>query len=311
MKTLKCCVVLSTYNGMKYVLNQLESLRSQSRTPDEVIIGDDCSTDTTVKVIENYIKGNHLDWKVLSSKKNRGYYYNFMTLAYQASSDIVFFCDQDDIWKTDKIETMMGYFERNEKWLAISCNVQYVNKEGDEIKSSDYFNVNKITRIDLKDILYTSNILGCTLGFRKNLLNLVDQSRLEATIGSHDTLISILAAAKHGLYKIPYVGVDYRVHGQNTSMKKGIPRLKQIERLKCFYCDLNEALVKDNDITEKMRRKIEIVAKLQTNRIQWFKTGDIWHHIYYLSEYFDFTGSIYRGIRLFGADLYYYHKNGT
>lgn len=309
MKTLRCSVVLSTYNGERYILEQLESIRRQSRIPDEVIIGDDCSTDGTVNIIKNYIEKNSLNWKIVTSKKNRGYYRNFMWLSYQAKDDVIFFCDQDDIWKLDKIEVMMDYFEKREDLLAVSCNIRCIDQNGSTIKNHDYFNVKKDTQIKLKNILYTSNILGCTLGFRKELLENVNRKVLKATEGSHDTLISILAAAENGLYKISYVGVNYRIHGQNTSMKKGNSRLQQIKSMNCFYCDLNKATFDKNEFSDEVRRKLENAEELQNERIRLFTARNVWHQVCYIRKYFHFTGSIRRGIRLFMADLYYCNKN--
>ncbi len=309
MKTLRCSVVLSTYNGEQYILEQLESIRRQSRIPDEVIIGDDCSTDRTVKIVKNYIEKNSLDWKIVASKENRGYYRNFMWLSYQAKDDVIFFCDQDDIWKSDKIEVMMNYFEKREDLLAVSCNIQCIDQNGNTIKNHDYFNVKKDTQIKLKNILYTSNILGCTLGFRKELLEIVNRKVLKAMEGSHDTLISILAAAGNGLYKISYVGVNYRIHGQNTSMKKGNSRLQQIKNMKYFYCDLNKAIFDKNKFSGTVRRKLKNAEELQTERIRWFTERNVWHQFCCIRKYLHFVGGIKRGIRLFMADLYYCNKN--
>lgn len=309
MKTLRCSVVLSTYNGEQYILEQLESIRKQSRIPDEVIIGDDCSTDGTVKIVKNYIEKNSLDWKIVTSEENRGYYRNFMWLSYQAKDDVIFFCDQDDIWKSDKIEVMMNYFEKREDLLAVSCNIQCIDQNGNTIKNHDYFNVKKDTQIKLKNILYTSNILGCTLGFRKELLETVNRKVLKAMEGSHDTLISILAAAGNGLYKISYVGVNYRIHGQNTSMKKGNSRLQQIKSMKYFYCDLNKAIFDKNKFSGTVHRKLENAEELQTERIRWFTERDVWHQFCCIRKYLHFAGGIKRGIRLFMADLYYCNKN--
>ena len=104
---MKTSVVMSTYNGEEYIIEQLDSLRNQSRPADEVLIADDCSTDNTVDIVRNYIKKNNLTtWKLVVNKQNKGWRRNFMEAMWSTSGDLVFPCDQDDIWRLDKIEIM-------------------------------------------------------------------------------------------------------------------------------------------------------------------------------------------------------------
>lgn len=82
MGKLSCSVILSTYNGERFVEKQLESIRKQSCIPDEVIIGDDGSKDNTVLIIANYIKRCGLYWQLICNDRNKGFYKNFVDLAY-------------------------------------------------------------------------------------------------------------------------------------------------------------------------------------------------------------------------------------
>ena len=78
-------IVLSTYNGEKNVLEQMESLLHQKRVPDEVLIFDDCSSDGTVDIVKRFIKENALDtWKLVVNKKNKGWKRNFIEGRLQA-----------------------------------------------------------------------------------------------------------------------------------------------------------------------------------------------------------------------------------
>lgn len=311
MGKLSCSVILSTYNGERFVEKQLESIRKQSCIPDEVIIGDDGSKDNTVLIIANYIKRCGLYWQLICNDRNKGFYKNFVDLAYQAKSDIVFFCDQDDIWEKNKIQESMDFFEKNPGAMAVSCNIQCIDQNDIIIKNRQYFNVARTTRIELKHILYTSNILGCTLGFRRELLAIISKDRLNAIQGSHDTLISMLASSMNGLYKIPCVGVNYRIHGQNTSMQKENSRVKQIKKAQFFYSDLNKAIVNSSAIQKVAHKKLLNAEKLQNKRLEWLKKGNIWNQFCNLTFYVGFTGGIYRGIRLWAADIYYYGRESS
>ena len=113
---LSTSVVMATYNGEKNILEQLDSLLSQTKKINEVLICDDCSTDNTVDIISSFIEKNNLSstWHLKINEKNLGWRKNFFHLLNLASQDIIFTCDQDDIWHETKIEEMSSLF-RNKK----------------------------------------------------------------------------------------------------------------------------------------------------------------------------------------------------
>ena len=307
-RTSTCSVIISTYNGALYLIQQLDSIRNQSTIPDEVIIRDDNSNDDTVKVLREYIDTYGLNWKLVVEGENKGYYRSFIDLAYLSSSDLVFFCDQDDIWETDKIEVILDFFETHSDALAVSCNIQCIDKENAPIRNHQYFNVSTVSSIGLGSILYTSNILGCTLGFKRSLLEMIDRTSLKADQGSHDTLISMLAACKNGLYKIPYVGVNYRIHGNNNSMKSDLSRKERIFKIYNYYNDLVEAIMPECDGERKSLGILKDVLVLQKQRLQFFDEKSISQIIGCLRKYCVYAGNIGRGIKLFCADIYYCYK---
>lgn len=113
---MKTAIVLSTYNGEKYILPLLDSLKDQTMSPDEVLISDDGSDDDTVSIIEQYIQEHHLlNWSIKINETNRGWRQNFMSLIQSTDADFIFPCDQDDIWYSDKIASMTHVMEQNEK----------------------------------------------------------------------------------------------------------------------------------------------------------------------------------------------------
>ena len=89
----KVSVVLSTYNGEKYIIDQLSSLLNQSYKPDEVIIQDDCSTDNTAMLANYFIEEHHLNnWKILINSKNLGWKISFWKALHKAHNEIIFLC---------------------------------------------------------------------------------------------------------------------------------------------------------------------------------------------------------------------------
>ena len=102
-------VVMATYNGERFIVEQMESIRKQSLLPDEVLIFDDGSKDKTVETVEKYICDNQLkSWNIIKNKENKGYSSNFSDAMKAASGDIIFLSDQDDIWIDNKIENMVA-----------------------------------------------------------------------------------------------------------------------------------------------------------------------------------------------------------
>ena len=118
-------LVMATYNGEKYLYEQLDSIRCQTMPPDEVIICDDCSKDSTVNMIQKYIDKYQLKhWNVCENEKNKGYSKNFSDALKLAKGDIIFLADQDDIWMLDKIEKMTDIMTSNESIELLASNVK-------------------------------------------------------------------------------------------------------------------------------------------------------------------------------------------
>lgn len=102
MEEKKFAVILSAYNGEKYIQEQLESILSQTYKNIEIVVRDDGSKDNTIQIVEQYInKGKNIR---LIKGKNLGFVKSFFELLKLVEADYYAYCDQDDIWKKDKIE---------------------------------------------------------------------------------------------------------------------------------------------------------------------------------------------------------------
>lgn len=126
-------VVLSVYNGTRYLTEQLDSLRFQTVSPDRVIIADDCSTDGSFDLICEYIEGHGLgNWTISKNSSNFGWRRSFKRLLDLASINdgIVFPCDQDDIWELDKIAVMSSILEKDSSIDVLSCAVEPFYEDG-------------------------------------------------------------------------------------------------------------------------------------------------------------------------------------
>src|ERR1700692_1867054 len=91
-------VAMATYNGQKFIREQLDSLAAQQHLPSELIITDDASSDKTVAIAEQFAKTAPFTVHIHRHEKRLGYRANFMRAASRCTSELIAFCDQDDIW---------------------------------------------------------------------------------------------------------------------------------------------------------------------------------------------------------------------
>lgn len=232
---MKISVVISTYNGEKFIKKQLQSILNQTLPPDEVIINDDNSKDNTVEIIRQFVETKQISdkWKWNVNCPNKGCYVNFISGALNASGDIIFFCDQDDIWHKEKIEKMARCFESKEDMLACYCLERYIDQNENEIKHSfkRTHNVkaakNGLKKVSLNDNIKYNKCPGLCLAFRKELLYEVAPFILKNEL-MHDLPFGNVAALKNGLYVLNEELVNYRQHSSNLSA----PKLTVLSRFK-------------------------------------------------------------------------------
>lgn len=105
-KGVSISIVLATFNGEKFINDQLESLINQTDQPHEIIISDDNSTDSTVSIVEGFSRRTKVPVRLLKNDAALGYADNFLTAAEHATGDFIAFCDQDDVWLPDKIHRL-------------------------------------------------------------------------------------------------------------------------------------------------------------------------------------------------------------
>ncbi len=107
---MKISVALATCNGSRFIHEQLKSIAAQTRQPDELIISDDGSTDETTSIVRNFAKNVSFEVILLEQQERLGVSRNFEQAIAHTNGDLVFLCDQDDIWFPEKIAVMSEYF---------------------------------------------------------------------------------------------------------------------------------------------------------------------------------------------------------
>ncbi|MBQ7594547.1 MAG: glycosyltransferase [Synergistaceae bacterium] len=200
---IRVSIAIASYNGEKYILEQLESIRTQTRFPDEVIIADDCSTDGTFELCEKFIAEHELTgWTVYQNPQNLGICANFRNVLKKCTGDYIFPCDQDDIWMPDKLEVMIKAMNDNPKINLLTSNYIAVINGKETLISLKHLDRDdgEIIQLKLTNSGLSNLRPGCTFCFRRELLdcfNVMDIPDLW-----HDALLWKYAIVRDGLFMI-------------------------------------------------------------------------------------------------------------
>ncbi len=224
---MKISIALTTFNGEKYIASQLESIMLQSRTPEEIIIADDMSSDLTVKICKDILrKYKYKNFRLIQNEKNLGYIKNFYQAIKMTSGDIIFLCDQDDVWFKDKLKNIENIFIRNKNVQAVNSGFIMIDSNEEIIPYKNhrgFLNNNMLKgNAETKELLnipfekiYRYNISpGCTMAFTKKIKNIyLEKSKCHLP---HDWEINLIAALEKGLYFYNAPLISYRIHEKNT-----------------------------------------------------------------------------------------------
>ena len=217
---MKTSVVLSAYNGEKFILEQLESIRIQTVPVDEVIILDDCSTDNTAKICQDFITLHNLShWHVEVNDKNKGFVQNFYAGFQKATGEIIFICDQDDVWRPNKVERTKYFFKNHPD--AMSMCSAFSKFYNDKILDQHVRTPNRtkggIKKINFNEFCQFQWYLGMTTAFKKSILQFHYKECI--TTIPYDISVNLIAVLHNGLYYIDEVLVNRRSYPESTSNK--------------------------------------------------------------------------------------------
>jgi glycosyltransferase involved in cell wall biosynthesis len=201
-------VCMATYNGEKYIRAQIESILIQLSENDEIIISDDGSTDQTIKIVKEISDTRIV---VVRNTSKKGVTSNFENALKNATGDLIFLSDQDDIWMPDKVEICREGLNEND--LVVS-NCMVIDENQNVIYKS-YFDVAKSGPGFFKNF-YRSTYLGCCLAFRKDILS-VALPIPPTLLLFHDWWFGFIAERCFKVKFIQRPCMYYRRHGETTS----------------------------------------------------------------------------------------------
>lgn len=289
---MKIAVIMSTYNGEKYIREQIDSILNQENVDLDLFIRDDGSKDDTTKIIKEYADKHsniHVDCGV-----NVGFRRSFISLLLKVKGyDYYAFSDQDDYWRKNKLSSAIQVIEavgNIEKCVVYYSNLKIVDGSLNYIKTTN-LDQRKQT---LQSAFSRRSIAGCTMVFNKKMYELIDKHEIVDGLlrRGHDSFIITLCYAVGGdVICDSNAYIQYRQHESNASggSKGSIYRLKK-EWNTVFNKKGQEPEIAKNilnrwsdDITEEAKNTLELVSKSNTqvgDRLKiffsrQFTTGDL------------------------------------
>ena len=279
MENIKISVVIASYNGSEYIEEQLESIRSQTLPPDELLICDDGSTDNTVDVVEKYIKKHNLQdkWSISVNGKNLGYADNFDHVALKANGSLIFFSDQDDFWEPDKIEIMTGIMEKHPECMVLCTDYTpwYTADNAPQAPKSILSrmpNNGILESIKLKKKSVYIGALGCCMCVRKKFYHDIKAYRFNGW--AQDDRMWKMAQCAHGCLILHKNLVKHRIHGNNTATYGKYHTVERRIKLFVHMLEADKQMLKyleDNHAEKKEKSIIKNHISMMERRISLIK----------------------------------------
>lgn len=272
-------IVMATYNGERYVGAQIDSILASTYQDFELFIYDDGSKDNTISILREYEQQHPDKIHVFQNETNLGVTVNFLQAISRTTMDYVMLCDQDDVWKPNKIAVTLKRMRHMEAQFskstptAVFTDAVVVDKELKVLKNS-FFCSNHLNpcKTKLPNILMENKLIGCTVMINCALRKVLQSNRLPSNAKFHDWWIALIAAS---MGKIGFVNegtILYRQHGGNVVggtgfvryVKNRISALKsQREAITALYRQAEEFLsIYDILLSDDSRMMIKMFSQL-------------------------------------------------
>lgn len=238
MNNKRISIAIATYNGERFLREQLDSLYSQTRLADEVVVSDDGSTDGTIRILEEYRQRYGLQYSIHSEQQ--GVNGNFMHAIAMTTGDYICICDQDDIWKTNKIAMLEKAMEQQKQDMpvAIASMREDIDSAGQPIAGCEKA---KYSSGFLATAMTLNRSQGCTMMLNRQLATRVLEIYTQEEKAKkllYDVLISMVAAIEGEKVNLPDQLMYYRHHENNTIdcyTRKRKSMAKRIQQMRRYY----------------------------------------------------------------------------
>lgn len=292
-KTNKIAILLATYNGEKYISEQIRSILKQSYNNWNLYIHDDGSNDRTLEIVESYQEKYPQNIYILENKKVGGAKNNFFYLMSKVKAPYYMFCDQDDVWMPNKIELTVGRMKENEKEkknspILIFSDLKVVDEKLKMIspKMSEYQNLN-MYYTDIYHLMLQNVVTGCTCMINDRCKELALKCKNIEEVIMHDWWCGLIASY---FGKIDYIDkplIQYRQHTNNSVGAKNVRDVKYILYKTRDYANVRKSIQSTQrqiacfeetfDARDKVLLEYSMLSeKNKLERIHFFIKNNIW-----------------------------------
>lgn len=269
--TLSVTVVMATFNGERFLGEQLASLSGQSRQPDGLVISDDASSDGTLDIATAFARKAPFPVRIIQNPTRVGYADNFMRAALGVTSDVISFCDQDDVWHRDKLRLSVGALEQSERLVLVSHAALVMDQSG-RVSGQAYPRVSRTSCFSATD-LPLHNFPGFTFTFRRSLLSAAGKVVRTKDLGlaplAHDQWVWLLAPCVGEVLLLEEALAWYRKHTQNAF---GAPKVTLGVIRKLSRDDFAAMYTAQADEMDLFARSLMTLA------CRWEMTSPAWSH---------------------------------
>jgi glycosyltransferase involved in cell wall biosynthesis len=264
-------IAMCTFNGEAFLNQQLNSLAFQTHKPDEIIICDDASIDKSVAIAQAFAKDSGLNVRIHRNPHNLGYVKNFEQAIGHCTQDLIFLCDQDDIWHPEKIKQILDVFDAEPEAGLVLHDFCWIDDFNQPYPGPiDTYGPHQLSASQLPDEIRKHSIsvfmqpyprawCGCMMAYRRSFNKLV--LPIFPGKGHDDWILKLLAPITETRF-IANPLVSYRMHQQNTNRR-------DLEKRTLKYL-FKRFLLKFNMVTKGHNKKNfynSILRKLSTSNI--------------------------------------------
>ena len=221
-------IAMASYNGERFIKEQLDSILNQSYQNIELVIVDDCSKDNTVEIIKNF-QSKYSNIKLFQNSTNSGVTKTFEKAIQESTGDFIAISDQDDIWELNKIEILMNEIENND---AVYSNSLLVDAKGNSLNKSFTTIMNMKTYYSGAPFLLSNSVPGHTILMKKIFVEKILPFPKDMLF---DLWIGFCAAGNNGIKFVDKTLVKYRQHESNTIGTRDSKNKKQKDKVQIQF----------------------------------------------------------------------------
>jgi glycosyltransferase involved in cell wall biosynthesis len=238
-------VCMAAYNGARFIGEQVASALTQLGSADELIVADDASTDETVRILEGFRDPRV---RVLRHAQNSGVIKAFERALRQATGEIVFLCDQDDVWRESKVARVLAAFENSPGTTLVLTNGELMDAHGHAL--GEFLHSGARVPLGVAANLIRNRYQGSTMAFRREILDAA--LPFPAGIPMHDSWIGLVNALVGSAVYLPESLIFYRRHESNATSRRHGP----IHRMLAQRWSLFKALVSRREALVRTRKAL-------------------------------------------------------